>query len=86
MSIAIRVFEELGVDGVDVVALAKGKRKSSENSDTKKKQDERVFIRGKGEPIVLDQDSSELKLLENARDEAHRFALTYHKKLRSKHY
>ena len=86
LAIAIRVFEELGIDGVDVVALAKGKRNRGENSDTKQKHDERVFACGKGEPIVLEQESSELKLLENARDEAHRFALTYHKKLRRKHY
>ncbi len=38
------------------------------------------------DPIVLNQDSSELRLLVNIRDEAHRFALAYHKKLRKKQY
>jgi excinuclease ABC subunit C len=38
------------------------------------------------DPIVLDQDSLELRLLVNIRDEAHRFALAYHKKLRKEQY
>ncbi|MCP5004900.1 MAG: excinuclease ABC subunit UvrC [Planctomycetes bacterium] len=86
LSMAVRVFEELGVEGVDVVALAKAKSKSDRNEELKRENYERVFIRGNGEPIILDQESSELRLLQNARDEAHRFALTYHRKLRSKHY
>ncbi|MDR4506478.1 MAG: excinuclease ABC subunit UvrC [Candidatus Scalindua sp.] len=86
LGMAVRVFEELGVDGVDVVALAKAKSESCENNGLKRKKEERVFVRGMGEPIILDQESSELRLLQNARDEAHRFALAYHTKLRRKHY
>ncbi|GJQ60365.1 MAG: excinuclease ABC subunit UvrC [Candidatus Scalindua sp. AMX11] len=86
LGMAVRVFEELGVDGVDVVALAKARSKGGESNDQKQRRYERVFICGNGEPIILDQESSELRLLQNARDEAHRFALDYHKKLRSKHY
>ncbi len=86
LGMAVKVFKELGVDGVDVVALAKARSHSSKNNDPKQKSDERVFLCGEDEPIILDQDSSELRLLQNARDEAHRFALAYHKKLRSKHY
>ncbi|MGR3175034.1 MAG: excinuclease ABC subunit UvrC [Candidatus Scalindua sp.] len=86
LSIARRVFDELGVDRVDVIALAKGKTESIGNDGSKKKLDERVFICDRANPIVLKQESSELKLLVNIRDEAHRFALAYHKKLRKEQY
>jgi excinuclease ABC subunit C len=86
LSIARRVFDELGVDRVDVIALAKSKKKGAGNDDSKKKLDERVFICERANPIILNQQSPELRLLVNIRDEAHRFALAYHKKLRKRQY
>ncbi|MGR3294049.1 MAG: excinuclease ABC subunit UvrC [Candidatus Scalindua sp.] len=86
LGIARRVFDELGVDRVDVIALAKGKKKVTGRDDSKQKLDERVFVSDNADPIVLDQDSLELRLLVNIRDEAHRFALAYHKKLRKEQY
>ena len=86
LGIARRVFDELGVNGVDVIALAKSKKKGAGNADSKRKLDERIFVCGKADPIILNQESSELRLLVNIRDEAHRFAITYHKKLRKKQY
>ena len=86
LKIARRVFDELGVDRVDVIALAKSKNKVVEGTDSKQKLDERVFVSDRAYPIVLNQDSSELRLLINIRDEAHRFALAYHKKLRKERY
>jgi excinuclease ABC subunit C len=86
LGIARRVFDELGVDRVDVIALAKSKNKVTRHADSKQKLDERVFIGDNTDPIVLNQDSSELRLLVNIRDEAHRFALAYHKKLRKEQY
>ncbi|RYD07143.1 hypothetical protein N752_00745 [Desulforamulus aquiferis] len=47
------------------------------------KEEELLFRPGSPEPIRLDRDSRGLKLLQRLRDEAHRFALTYHRKLRS---
>ena len=43
---------------------------------------ERVFLPGQKNPVVLRQNTSELHLLARLRDEAHRFAITYHRKLR----
>ncbi len=43
---------------------------------------ERVFLPGRKDPVVLRQNSSELFLLARLRDEAHRFAITFHRKLR----
>ncbi|RYI99092.1 MAG: excinuclease ABC subunit C, partial [Acetobacteraceae bacterium] len=45
---------------------------------------ERVFVHGQKNPIVLRQNSAELFMLTRARDEAHRFAITFHRKLRGK--
>jgi excinuclease ABC subunit C len=45
---------------------------------------ERVFVHGQKNPIVLRQNSAELFILTRARDEAHRFAITFHRKLRGK--
>ena len=86
LGIARRVFDELGVDKVDVIALAKGRKRTTERTELKQNPDERVFVSDNVDPIVLDQDSLELRLLTNIRDEAHRFALAYHKKLRKEQY
>ncbi|CAN5566769.1 excinuclease ABC subunit UvrC [soil metagenome] len=48
------------------------------------KRDEEVFEPGRPEPVMLAENSPELRLLQRVRDEAHRFANTYHKKLRGK--
>jgi excinuclease ABC subunit C len=50
------------------------------------KREEEIFIDGKEEPIKLPRESSELKLLQRIRDEAHRFAISYHRKLRSREF
>jgi excinuclease ABC subunit C len=43
-----------------------------------------VFLPGQSNPVILRRNSNALFLLQRVRDEAHRFAITYHKKLRSK--
>ena len=86
LGIARRVFNELGVDRVDVIALAKGRKRAAGHADANVSLDERVFVSDNVDPIVMEQDSMELRLLVNIRDEAHRFALAYHKKLRKEQY
>ncbi|HHW89962.1 MAG TPA: excinuclease ABC subunit UvrC [Clostridiales bacterium] len=48
-------------------------------------KEEDIYLVGRSEPVKLDKSSWELKLLQRIRDEAHRFALGYHKSLREKH-
>ncbi len=68
---ALRALSELGLsDIVPVVGLAK--------------QHEWLFRPGNSEPLVLDRLSQALALVTHLRDEAHRFALAYHRKLRSR--
>jgi len=67
LSASREVMVELGVDSVPTASLAK--------------ENEEIFLPGKTEPIILSRSSSGLKLLQRVRDEAHRFAITYHRKI-----
>ncbi len=71
LNVAIRVLEELGLeDEIPVAALAK--------------QFEEVYLPGMADPVRVPRGSEALYLLQQIRDEAHRFAITYHRKLRDK--
>jgi len=48
------------------------------------KQREEVFVPGRSDPILLPRDSEGLYLLQRVRDEAHRFAISYHRHVREK--
>jgi excinuclease ABC subunit C len=48
------------------------------------KRMEEVYLPGKPEPVQIPRDAEALYLLQQVRDEAHRFAITYHRQLRSK--
>ena len=70
LSSVMEIIKELGVEGIDVVSLAK--------------RNEEVFLPKQSEPVILPRNSSALFLFQRIRDEAHRFAITYHRNLRSK--
>lgn len=70
LSSVMEIIEELGISSIDVVSLAK--------------KHEEVFLPKQSEPVILPRNSSALFLFQRIRDEAHRFAITYHRKLRSK--
>ncbi|MDO5503637.1 MAG: excinuclease ABC subunit UvrC [Actinomycetia bacterium] len=69
VSAAVRALEEIGVDDVAVVGLAK--------------RLEEVWLPGEEFPVILPRSSEGLYLLQRVRDEAHRFAITFHRKRRS---
>jgi excinuclease ABC subunit C len=68
----------------DIVSLAKSRVVDRSVSDQALHSPERVFVLGRKDPVVLRQNSPELFLLARLRDEAHRFAITHHRKLRSR--
>ena len=84
LSQATAVFRDLAIETVDVVGLAKIRLKTRPGRLEKIKVGERIFVPGKTDPIVLPENSPELHLLQRVRDEAHRFAIAYHKQLRKK--
>lgn len=82
-NVAREVLDALSITGVDLIALAKGGRRGR-GLMLGEGEEERVFTCGEGEPVVLVQDSAVNMLLQRVRDEAHRFAITYHRKRRGR--
>lgn len=70
VSAAKEVLERLGFGALPLIGLAE--------------KNEEIFLPGNSEPVILPRTSKVLKLLQAIRDEAHRFAITYHRGLRSK--
>ncbi|MBC7692435.1 MAG: excinuclease ABC subunit C [Methylotenera sp.] len=81
---AVAIMDELNVQGVGVVGLAKARTESDFKSSEVKSSFERIFIPNRKNPIPLLPHTPAYKLLTHVRDEAHRFAITYHRLLRSK--
>ena len=73
---AAKVLCELGVDGVTLIGVAKG-------VDRRAGQ-EQLFLLGEDTPTILPPDSRALHLIQRVRDEAHRFAITGHRRKRAK--
>lgn len=84
LNILTTVLNELKVEGIDAASLAKSRVEQDMAADKLTRSAERVFLPGRKNPVVLRQNSAPLLLLAQIRDEAHRFAITYHKKLRGK--
>jgi excinuclease ABC subunit C len=76
-------MKDLDVTGLDVIALAKRREIAAGETPTRprRKTPERIFVPGRKDPVVLRQDAPELLLLARLRDEAHRFAITYQRKV-----
>ena len=70
LNAALKALEELGITEIQILGLAK--------------REEEVFIPDREEPIIIPKNSDALHLLQRVRDEAHRFAVNYHRKLRSR--
>lgn len=70
LSSALEIIRGLGLTDLPVVGLAK--------------REEEIFKPHTSESILLDRDSAALHLIQRIRDEAHRFAITFHRKLRGK--
>lgn len=78
LSIAIKILYRLDIASIDVIAITK-----EDALHTKGLTKERIFIPGRTKPIELDSHSPLLFFLQTIRDEAHRKAITFHRKSRS---
>ncbi|MCC5875683.1 MAG: excinuclease ABC subunit UvrC [Candidatus Sumerlaeia bacterium] len=85
LNIALEVFRELGMLGrVPVCGLAKARVLASKQGPRlANRSEERVFLPLRKDPIRFDQSDPALFILTRIRDEAHRFGITYHRKLRN---
>lgn len=70
LNAAFEVLELLGIEDIPIIGLAK--------------REEEIFRPGERDPITLPHHTPTLQLLQRIRDEAHRFAVSYHRKLRSR--
>ncbi|MFC1979048.1 excinuclease ABC subunit UvrC [Chloroflexota bacterium] len=70
LGVALKVVKESAVDSIAVASIAK--------------ENEGIFLPGRDDPIVLPAISQALYMLQRIRDEAHRFAVTYHRRARQK--
>jgi len=84
LSSALEAREEAGAWSVELVALAKGRPERGARGARKEASEERLFLPGAAEPLELPRHAAVRHLLERIRDEAHRFAITYHRKERGK--
>ena len=78
LNIALAIIKELGLEGqFELIAIAKKDEKKGETQD-------KIFKPHRTNPIVFSKDRDLLLFLQRIRDEAHRFAITFHRKRRTK--
>ena len=82
LNVALAVLAELGLQDISAVGLAKDKGPSLRK--IAEKTADKVYLPNVKDPVLLGRSAS-LRYLQRIRDEAHRFAIRYHKKLRGKH-
>jgi len=83
LNVALEVLRELEINEIDAVGLAKLRVERDVHAAEIAHSEERVFLPGRKNPVILKRNSTALFLLQRVRDEAHRFAITYHRQLRT---
>ncbi len=85
LGVLTAVLAELQLsEAIDAAGIAKSRVKANVHGRVVERSEERFFLPGRKNPLVLRRGSAALFLLERLRDEAHRFAITHHRKLRGK--
>jgi excinuclease ABC subunit C len=87
LNAARAVLEDAEVEDVPLAAIAKERDEESPGGRVRRHgglKQERVFLPNVKDPVILAPDSPGLLLLQRVRDESHRFAIRYHRSLRSK--
>ena len=85
LGVLTTVLQEFNLSGrIGAVGIAKSRVVANVKGKVVERSEERFFLPGRKNPVNFRQGAAGLFLLERLRDEAHRFAITYHRKLRSK--
>jgi excinuclease ABC subunit C len=78
------IFNELGVVGVELVSIAKARTERDFQGSEVEASMERIFKPNQKNPIMLKPGTGAFRVMTQARDESHRFAITFHRKIRDK--
>ena len=85
LGVLTSVLDELKLSAaIDAAGIAKSRVKANVRGRAVERSEERFFLPGRKNPVVLRRGSAALFLLERLRDEAHRFAISHHRKVRGK--
>lgn len=82
LQVAVKILEEIGQPKIPVVGLAKARTQGSFSDSEVSATEERFYLPGRSNPVVFRPSTDAFQILVGLRDEAHRFAITYHRKLR----
>lgn len=84
VSMAVRTLRELGIGDLDVIGLAKGSAPAGSSDGARRrpsmKEQDHVYLAGRKDPVYIAKYPAALLFLQRIRDEAHRFAVTHHRR------
>jgi len=84
VGMAVKVLRELGIGNLDVIGLAKGSPPAFDAGGARRRpslrEQDHVYLAGRKDPVYLAKHPAALLLLQRIRDEAHRFAITHHRR------
>lgn len=86
LKFAQKALEDLGKEHIPIVGLAKERTRSGFKDEVVEKSVERFYLPGRTNPVTFPSSSEAFRILVSLRDEAHRFAITYHRLLRDKEF
>ncbi|MBX3018846.1 MAG: excinuclease ABC subunit UvrC [Bdellovibrionaceae bacterium] len=81
LAVAVKILEEIG-QKIPVVGLAKARTQGHFSDSEVTATEERFYLPGRANPVIFRPNTDAFQILVGIRDEAHRFAITYHRKLR----
>ena len=82
LGVATKILDELKFGQIPVVGLAKARTKGEFSDSEVFASEERFYLPGRQNPVIFRPNTEAFQILVGIRDEAHRFAITYHRKLR----
>lgn len=83
LKMAVEALKEIGRSDIPVVGMAKARTQGEFHDQEVVATQERFFLPGRQNPVTFPTNSEAFQILVGLRDEAHRFAITYHRKLRT---
>ncbi len=82
LSQAVKILQEIGKTHIPVVGLAKARVEQNFQKSELKETEERFYLPGRANPVIFKKNTEAFQILVGLRDEAHRFAITFHRKRR----